>query len=54
MVDELLLHGCVELDVGWLVNAAVESVGRGAVGRLAVGLSVQVLALDTGNVTGVA
>lgn len=54
VVDELGLHEGVVLKVSGLVDAAVEGLGLGSIGGLAVGLSENILALDSGDVASVA
>lgn len=54
VVDKGGLHHGVELDVGGLVDAAVEALGGRGVRGLSVGLAEHVFALDAGDVASVA
>lgn len=53
MVDVGSLHHSAELDVGGLVNAAVEASGRGRIAGFSIGFTEEVLTLDARNVASV-
>lgn len=53
-LDELALEGGVVLDVSGLVDAAVDGTSGGLIRNLSVGLSIDVFALNSREVTTVA
>jgi hypothetical protein len=53
VVDELLLHGGVVLEVGWFLHAANKGLGARCITGLAIGFTVYILRLDTWDIASV-